>query len=152
MTGMLGKALRNTLMSIGLLALVGVATVGCSSKPAAAPEQAASAQQATPAQDANPANPTTVNADSVKSGGALYHSADCALCHGKDGNGKGFEAKDAHLNVHDWRDASYNNSFTDGQLYTLIAKGKGGMPAYETRNTPDQIWLMVDYIRSLRTN
>ncbi len=56
------------------------------------------------------------------------------------------------LNVHDWRDAKYNKSFTDGQMYTIIVKGKGTMPAYEARNTSDEIWLMVDYIRSMSMN
>jgi mono/diheme cytochrome c family protein len=135
--------LRKILVSMGLLASV-VTMAACSSKPAA-PAQVS-------AEDANRKNPTELNADSIKSGKDLYHSADCALCHGKEGDGKGFEAKDVRMNVHDWRDATYNKSFTDGQLYSIIVKGRGGMPAYETRNTADQIWLMVDYIRSLSIN
>lgn len=129
-------------VSLGLLAIAAVA--GCSSKPVAPVQPSA--------EDVNRKNPTELNADSIKSGRNFYHSADCALCHWKEGDGKGFLAKDTRMNVHDWRDAAYNKSFTDGQLYSVIVKGKGTMPGYETRNTSDQIWLMVDYIRSLSAN
>jgi mono/diheme cytochrome c family protein len=136
--------LRKVAVCISLLAAVLAALGGCSSK-LVVPVQL-------PAEDLNRKNPTGLNADSIKSGRDLYHSADCALCHGRQGNGKGFLAKDTRMNVHDWRDAAYNKSFTDGQLYSIIVKGKGTMPGYETRNTSDQIWLMVDYIRSLSMN
>ena len=134
---------RKLLASMGLLILM--AFTGCSSKPPAPTAQIS-------AEDAQRKNPTELNADSIKSGRDLYHKADCALCHGKEGDGKGFEAKDVHMNVHDWRSADYNKSFTDGQLYSIIVKGKGTMPAYEARNTSDEIWLMVDYIRSMSMN
>jgi mono/diheme cytochrome c family protein len=94
-------------------------------------------------------NPTELSASSIKQGEVLYHTADCALCHGKEGDGKTYYAKEVHMNVHDWRNAEYNKSFTDGQLYDVMAKGKDRMPAYGTRNTPNQIWLIVDYVRSL---
>jgi mono/diheme cytochrome c family protein len=118
---------------------------GCSSKPAPV---AASRPQA----GADGKNPTELSASSIEQGKHVYHSADCTLCHGKEGNGKGFLAKDTRMNVHDWRNAEYNKSFTDGQLYDVMAKGKDRMPEYGTRNTPNQIWLMVDYIRSLSMN
>jgi mono/diheme cytochrome c family protein len=118
---------------------------GCSSKPVpvAAPG---------PKTGADRKNPTELSASSIQQGKVLYHTADCILCHGKEGDGKGFEAKDTHMNVHDWRNAEYNKSFTDGQLYDVMAKGKDRMPAYGVLNTPDKIWLMVDYIRSLSMN
>lgn len=115
------------------------------SSPSAVTPNAATSQTAAP----GPANPTATNATSISQGAALYHKADCALCHGKLGDGKGFLARDVRMNVHDWRDAAYGSTFTDGQFYSVILKGKDKMPAYETRNTPEQIWLMVDYIRSL---
>jgi len=97
-------------------------------------------------------NPTELRSSSFQQGEVLYHAADCALCHGKNGDGKGFDAKNGHMNVHDWRNAEYTKSFTDGQLYDVIARGKNTMPAYGTLNTPNQIWLMVDYIRSFSVN
>lgn len=118
---------------------------GCSSKPAPA---AASG----PPAGADLKNAPELNSNSIQQGEALYHAADCVVCHGRKGDGKGFDAKNGHMNVHDWREAEYSKHFTDGQLYDVIAKGKDTMPAYGTLNTPNQIWLMVDYIRSLSMN
>jgi mono/diheme cytochrome c family protein len=121
---------------------------GCSSKPAPGTALGSPATSGLPA-GADSKNPTESNASSIQQGKVLYHTSDCALCHGKDGDGKGFDARDTHMNVHDWRNAEYNKSLTDGQLYDVVTRGKDRMPAYKTRNTPDQIWLTVDYIRSL---
>lgn len=118
---------------------------GCSSKPIPV---AASGPQA----DVDRKNPTELSASSIQQGKVLYHSGDCVLCHGPEGDGKAFYAKEVHMNVHDWRDAAYSKGFTDGQLYDIMAKGKDRMPAYGTRNTPNQIWLIVDYIRSFSMN
>jgi mono/diheme cytochrome c family protein len=102
--------------------------------------------------DADLTNPTQLNASTIQQGQVLYHAADCVICHGRNGDGKGFDAKNGHMNVHDWRDPEYGRKFTDGQLYALIARGKDTMPAYAKHSTPDQIWLMVDFIRSLSMN
>lgn len=97
-------------------------------------------------------NPTELSSSSIQQGEVLYHASDCVVCHGKKGDGTGFDAKNGHMNVHDWRDAGYTKNFTDGQLYDIIAKGKNTMPAYGKLNTQNQIWLMVDFIRSLSMN
>jgi len=93
-----------------------------------------------------------LSASSIQEGKVLYHKADCVLCHGQQGDGNAFYAKEVHMNVHDWRNVAYNKSFTDGQLYDIMTKGKDRMPAYGTRDTPNQIWLLVDYIRSFSMN
>jgi len=131
-------------MAAGTLVVM-LVCVGCTSKPS-------SQASPVPQVEADRKNPTELSTGSIQQGRDLYHSADCALCHGKEGDGRGVLAKDTRLSVHDWRKTEYNKSFTDGQLYYLIVKGKGMMPSYETRNTPDQIWLMVDYIRSMTSN
>jgi mono/diheme cytochrome c family protein len=118
---------------------------GCASKPVPVVASA-------PPAGTDLKNPTELSATSSRQGELLYRAGDCVLCHGKEGAGKTFYAREAHLNVHDWRSAEYNHSFTDGQLYHVMAKGKDRMPAYGTRNTPNQIWLIVDYIRSLSTS
>ena len=47
------------------------------------------------------------------------------------------------------RDAQSLAKFTDGELAFLILKGKGRMPAYDGRENTDQIWALVNYIRSM---
>ncbi|MGD0963668.1 MAG: cytochrome c [Candidatus Acidiferrales bacterium] len=85
----------------------------------------------------------------VSQGRKLYASSDCAICHGKEGDGKGVLARDINMNTRNWHDPNSLAALTDGALFFTLARGKGRMPGYEKRETPDQIWQMVDYIRSL---
>jgi mono/diheme cytochrome c family protein len=94
-------------------------------------------------------NPAESNPASIAEGKRLYAATDCALCHGKEGDGKGVEAKDINMNTHDWRKPESLAHFSDGELSYLILKGKGRMPAYEGRETPDQVWQIVNYLRSM---
>ncbi len=107
------------------------------------------AERKIPQEEVDRKNPIESSADMIVQGMKLYSDTDCALCHGKLGDGKGFEAKDVNMNLHDWRKPSSLDKFTDGELSYLIAKGKGKMPKYSDRETPEQIWQMVIYIRSI---
>jgi len=104
-----------------------------------------------PQEEVDRKNPVESNAASIAEGKRLYDETDCALCHGKDGNGKGVLAKDINMNVHDWRQAASLEKFTDGELAYLVVKGKGRMPAYEKRETSEQIWHIINYMRSMPT-
>ena len=105
-----------------------------------------------PQEEVDRHNPLESNPASIAEGQRLYGASDCALCHGKSGDGKGVEAKDVNMNTHDWRKPESLAHFTDGELAYLILKGKGRMPAYEGRESPEQIWQMVTYIRSISAN
>ena len=71
------------------------------------------------------------------------------MCHGKEGAGDGDLAGDMHLKLRDYRDPTTLKELTDGEIYSIIAKGKGKMTGEEGRMKPEQIWDMVNYIRSL---
>jgi mono/diheme cytochrome c family protein len=104
-----------------------------------------------PQEEVDRKNPIESNAASIAEGKRLYGATDCALCHGKEGDGRGVEAKDVNMNLHDWRRPEALAHFTDGELSYLILKGKGRMPAYDGRETPEQIWQIIDYLRSMPT-
>jgi len=38
---------------------------------------------------------------------------------------------------------------TDGEIYTIIRNGKGKMTGEEERMKPEQVWNVVNYVRSL---
>ena len=114
---------------------------GCKSKP--------SAEGKIPQEEEDRKNPVEASPAAIADGKRLYGATDCALCHGKDGDGKGVLSKDINMNTHDWRKAESLAHFTDGELSYLILKGKGRMPAYDGRETPEQVWQIVDYIRSM---
>ena len=115
--------------------------IGCKGRPAA--------ETKIPQEEVDRKNPVESNPASIAEGKRLYSATDCALCHGKDGDGKGVEAKDVNMNTHDWRKPESLAHLTDGELSYLILKGKGRMPAYEGRETPEQVWQIVNYLRSL---
>ena len=124
-----------------LCALLCCGLFGCKGKSAA--------ETKIPQEEVDRKNPVESNPASISEGLRLYGATDCALCHGKLGDGKGVLAKDINMNVHDWRKPESLAHFTDGELSYLILKGKGRMPAYSGRETPDQVWQIVNYLRSM---
>lgn len=79
--------------------------------------------------------------------GATDFKAKCAMCHGATGAGDTVMGK--NLKVRDLGSADVQKQ-TDDQLNTIITKGKGKMPAYETKLTKEQISDLVKFIRTLK--
>jgi mono/diheme cytochrome c family protein len=101
-----------------------------------------------PAEEArreNPVKPTPAGLEAAKK----FFGTDCALCHGKDGDGKGELAADMKAKMKDWRDPASLEKFTDGELFFIITKGRGEMMGEEGRAKPEQCWQLVNYVRSL---
>ena len=93
-------------------------------------------------------NPTKATAESIALGKKAY-GTDCAMCHGKTGAGDGDLAADMKLKLKDYRDPEALKSLTDGEIFTIIEKGKGQMSGEEGRMKPGQIWDVVNFVRSL---
>jgi len=130
---------------LALCAIFSVAFLGCSkSQPH---------EFKIPSEAASRRNPFPVTTETIAEGRDLYVAGACAICHGKNGDGKGVLAKDVSMNLHNWRDPAVQADFSDGDLFYIMDKGKGTnrgrMPAYHDQNTPEQIWHIVCYIRSL---
>lgn len=96
------------------------------------------------AKQTNPVKPTAAALAQAKK----TYGFDCAMCHGKDGDGKGDLAADMKLQLGDYRDPTLLKGKTDGELFYIIQKGKGDMPGEGDRAKPDDIWSLVNYIRS----
>jgi mono/diheme cytochrome c family protein len=82
----------------------------------------------------------------AQSDGAKAYKANCQICHGPDGSGstptgKAMKAED--LRADDVQKQS------DSQLAEVITKGRGKMPAFGAKITPDGIQKLVAYIRDL---
>jgi mono/diheme cytochrome c family protein len=75
-----------------------------------------------------------------------YH---CAMCHGKDGDGKGDLASDMKLQLKDWRDPSTIANYSDGELFYIITNGKGKMVGGEGDRTKEEArWNLVNLVHS----
>jgi mono/diheme cytochrome c family protein len=109
-------------------------------------EKPAAAQKAPP-EVANRKNPVAPTASSMAEAKKLF-SIDCVMCHGKEGDGKGELAVSLKLSPPNYHDETAMKKFTDGELFDIITNGKGGMPAEGKRATPEQIWGLVNYVRS----
>ncbi len=99
-----------------------------------------------PPEAAAKANPVKPTAESLAKGKKMY-AIDCAMCHGEKGDGKGDMATDIK-NVTDFTNPDSLKDRTDGELFYVIRNGKGEMPPEGDRAKNDDIWNMVNYIRS----
>jgi len=117
-----------------------------------APENKTSGKPATPAYQPVPVaaarqvNPVKATPESIAAGKKVY-TYDCALCHGDTGNGKGDASRE--MKVPDLTDPAALKDRTDGELFYRIKTGHGDMPPEGDRAKADQMWDMVNYIRSL---
>ena len=111
------------------------------------PAKAPAPENKSPAQTADRVNPVKPTEESLSKGKKLY-GIDCAMCHGKDGDGKGDMASDVK-NVTDFTNPDALKNSTDGALFYVIRNGKGEMPPEGDRAKDNDIWNLVNYIRSL---
>ena len=96
-------------------------------------------------------NPVKPLPASVDAGKRLY-TTQCSTCHGPSGKGDGSMASAINPPTpSDLTDASWKHGATDGELFTVISDGATGtsMRAYGKRMKPDDIWNVVNYLRTL---
>lgn len=101
-----------------------------------------------PAQDVQRANPVKPTETSIAAGGRFY-STQCAMCHGKDGDGKGDLAVQLELKMPDYRQPESLAPFTDGELFYILTNGMGKMVGEGDRSPDEKKWNVINYLRSL---
>ena len=88
---------------------------------------------------------SALRADPDKAATAGTYRTKCAMCHGPDGAGS---AVGKSMNVPDLRSSVVQNK-ADAELAQIISNGQGGMPAFKSSLSDDQIHALVTYVRSL---
>jgi mono/diheme cytochrome c family protein len=136
--------LKKTALIIFAFLLVACMLAAQQSQPSAKP----STDNKIPAEDAQKANPVKPTPESLAKGKKMY-ALDCAMCHGENGDGRGDLAADIK-NVTDFTAPDAMKNRTDGELFYIMRKGKGEMPPEGDRAKNDDIWNLVNYIRSLK--
>jgi cytochrome c oxidase cbb3-type subunit 3 len=88
-------------------------------------------------------NPLQDDDDARHEGQVLFARYNCAGCHGDHGGG----GMGPSL-----RDNRWLYGKADFQIFNSIAQGRGhGMPAWGVKLPKEQIWKLVEYIKSMRT-
>ena len=83
----------------------------------------------------------------AQSDSAKTFKANCVLCHSADGSGDSATGK--ALKARDLRSAEVQKQ-SDADLATLITKGKGKMPAFGAKLSPEVVKSLTGYIRELK--
>jgi mono/diheme cytochrome c family protein len=103
------------------------------------------------AREVIPAGPADRETSMSIAAGKNLYDIDCASCHGPDGHsltsvGRGMLPRSVVLDSHSVQ------SYSDRELFSIIREGIRftGMPGFAGADTNDQIWNLVDYLRSLR--
>jgi mono/diheme cytochrome c family protein len=129
------KTLKSLIVSSALLLLS--LTVVAQAKPWTAPANFKSMK-----------NPIATSDASIKAGQQLYVRT-CAACHGKTGLGDGPKAKALKTIPTNFSKAEYQNQ-TDGEHFYKTRTGNGDMPKYEGKMSDDDIWNIVNYMRTFK--
>ena len=103
---------------------------------------------AIPVDAATQPNPVKSSPESIARAKKRW-SMDCAMCHGKDGNGKGDVAADMKLKIADFTNPDTLKDRTDGEIFYIIKNGHQDMPPEGPRVKPEENWDLVNYVRAL---
>jgi mono/diheme cytochrome c family protein len=96
----------------------------------------------------NMENPVANNKTSIKAGMDLYIKH-CASCHGRSGLGDGVKARTLKDYAGDFS-GSYYQDQTDGEHFYKTKYGRGEMPKYEGKISDEDIWNIVNYMRTFK--
>ncbi len=90
-------------------------------------------------------NPVVYDEKSIERGKPIYFD-NCAACHGE--NIAGMKAEDTGLQMDSPNLKKRLLTHTDGDFFWKIQNGRGDMPAFKEDLTEEQIWDVINYIRS----
>ena len=93
-------------------------------------------------------NPIAKSDASTQAGPALYMKT-CAACHGRTGLGDGPKSKSLKTVPTDFTKAASQNQ-SDGEHFYKTKNGRGDMPKYEGKLSDDDIWNIINYVRTFK--
>ena len=94
------------------------------------------------------ANGIKATAPSVAAGKKVYEEY-CALCHGSTGKGDGPTSQTLPVKPANLTDKALIGPQSDGALAWKILTGRGAMPSWAPVLQEEQVWNLVNFIRSL---
>ena len=98
-----------------------------------------------PEQQAHAVNPVPADNKSVARGKTLFLQ-NCSACHGE--NAEGLDAQTVGLEKSPPNLKERIKMHPDGDFFWKIQEGRGDMPSFNDDLTEEQIWEIINYIRS----
>jgi mono/diheme cytochrome c family protein len=95
-------------------------------------------------------NPVASSPESIAAGKALFQK-NCRFCHGADAKGNGPMAPEG-THPPNLTDDKWDRGSSDGEIFAVIRDGAGpkfDMKGYKSKMTEQEMWNVVNYIRSL---
>ena len=140
--------MRRTVLFISAVLLIAAGICFAQEAKDKSKESQANESAPIPPEDAAKINPVKPTAEGLAEARKLY-GYHCAMCHGKDGDGKGDLAIQMKLDLKDWRDAGTISKYTDGELFYIITNGRGKMVGGEGDRTKETVrWNLVNLVHS----
>jgi mono/diheme cytochrome c family protein len=93
-------------------------------------------------------NPVAVDDASAKSGRILY-AKHCASCHGRAGLGDGVKARTLKDFPGDFSKPDFQKQ-SDGDIFYKTKAGRDEMPKYDGKLSDEDIWSMVNDMRTFK--
>ena len=76
--------------------------------------------------------------------GKILYDTKCAQCHGKDGI-----AKPPGKGSRNFNDPEFQRAWSEESIAKITADGKGKMPGYRSKLTPEQIRAVAAHVKAL---
>lgn len=96
-------------------------------------------------------NPIPRSPDSIARGKSIFER-NCVACHGAGGHGDGVAAASLPARPKDLTKLAPPPIFPDGVIAYRIANGKNLMPAWKTMLSDNDVWDLINFIRSLASS
>ena len=98
-----------------------------------------------PADEGNRVNPIAADQTSIAQGKIIYLD-NCAACHGEQIEGMKAEETGLSMDSPDLKLRLLTH--TDGDFFWKIRNGRGDMPSFQDELSDNEIWNVINYIRS----
>jgi len=143
-------SLSSSSRAIGIALGMGLGLSAALLSPRAARADNDSVRAATPPELLDRKNPIDATPEDLARAATLF-AANCALCHGANGDGHGPASRTLHPRPMDFTNAEEMAKIKDGQLFFAISSGSHGtaMPPFSQQFDESDRWRLVSYLREL---
>ncbi len=149
-----GRRKKGVLREIPVVFALSIFLAGCSRQPSAQPAAGSAKDSTTLAQSSTQtAGGTDVSLTYEQRQGKYVYMKYCAVCHGEQGKGDGFNAFNLDPKPRDFTDSTYMSSLTDERIEQTISGGgrsvnkSSSMPSWGGRLQKEDLRYVVAYVR-----